>query len=80
MDLTHLSNIFRKPEPLGTDLNTMDCYFTGELILIEIHIRKEGTNKRKGHMQLGSAAACTKSMVVATKSLHQRGIKGATNL
>ena len=80
MDLTHLFNIVRKPEPLGTELNTMDCYFTGELLLIEIHRRKEDKNKRKGHMQLGSAAAFTKSMVVATNSLYLRGIKGATNL
>ena len=34
-NLTHLSYIFRKPEPLGIDFKTVSFYVTGALISIE---------------------------------------------
>ena len=41
-NLPHLSYIFRKLEPLGTELKIVAYYVTGALILIEVHIGKEG--------------------------------------
>ena len=38
--LPHLSYIFFKPEPMGIESNTLDCDFTGILILLEIQGRK----------------------------------------
>ena len=35
-DLPHLYYIFWKPEPLGMQFNTVECYITGEFIFIEI--------------------------------------------
>ena len=39
-DLTNLSYILRKPETRGVEFNTVACYVTGDLLLIEIHIGK----------------------------------------
>ena len=39
-DLPHLSYIFRKPDPLGTELNTVACSVTGSMIFIEVQIGK----------------------------------------
>ena len=36
-NLPHLSYIFRKPEPLGTEFNIVACYVTGDLIFIEVY-------------------------------------------
>ena len=52
-DLPHLSYILRKPESLGTDFNTVACYFTGALLFAEIQRGKEETKNRKYHLQLG---------------------------
>ena len=41
-NLPHLSYIFRKPEPLSTELKTVAYYVTGALVFIEVHIGKEG--------------------------------------
>ena len=54
----------------------MACYVTGYLLLIEIHRGKEGTNKRKFHLELGVTEACTKRRIEATKGLCQRDTKG----
>ena len=35
-NLPHLSYIFRKTEPLGTEFNTVACSVTGAFILIEL--------------------------------------------
>ena len=76
--LSHLSYIFRKPGPLGMDFNTVSCYVTWGLVLIEIHINKEDTNNSKYHIQLGTTADCTKRMMEATKEIGQRDVKVGT--
>ena len=43
-NLPHLSYIFRKPKPLGTEFKTVACYVTGALIFIELHRGKQGFN------------------------------------
>ena len=40
--LSHLSYILFKTEPLGKDVNTVDCYFTEALIFIDITREKKG--------------------------------------
>ena len=35
-NLPHLSYIFRKPDPPGTNLNTVACYVTWALLFIEV--------------------------------------------
>ena len=35
-DLTHLSYILHKPEPLRTEFKTVTCCVTGSLLLIEV--------------------------------------------
>ena len=62
-DLTHLSYIFLKPEPLGTEFNTVACSVTGDFFSIEINRGKEGINKRKYYMDLRKMEAFTKMMV-----------------
>ena len=76
--LPHLSYILRKPEPLGTELNTSVCSVTGYLIFIEVHRGKEGRKSRKYHLRLGDTESCTKRMTEATKGIGQRDIEGAT--
>ena len=44
-NLPHLSYIFRKPEPLGTDCKTVACSFIGALLLIESQRGKKGMKK-----------------------------------
>ena len=34
-DLPHLSYIFRKPEPLGTEFNTFEFSVTGDFLFVE---------------------------------------------
>ena len=62
-NLPHLSYIFRKPEPLGTEFNTVACSVTGALIFIEVQIGKEGTKKSNYQQELGETAACNKRMM-----------------
>ena len=77
-NLPHFSYIFHKPDPLGTDFNTVDCYITGSLILIEAQIVNKGMNNRKYQQQLGATESCTKIMMEATKGIVLKDIKGAT--
>ena len=46
-DLSHLLYIFRNPELLGTEFNTVACYVTGAFIFIEVCRGKEGVNHSK---------------------------------
>ena len=41
-NLLHLSTIFRKPEPLGTEFKTVACSVIGALLFIEVQRVKEG--------------------------------------
>ena len=75
----HLSYIFCKPEPLGTELKTMACSVTGSLFFIYIYRGKEGTNNRKYHLELRATKSFTKRMAEATKGLYLRYVKGDTD-
>ena len=73
-NLSHLSYIFCKPDPLGTDFKTVSCYITGSLIFIEFQRRKEVMKDIKYQKELGATAACTKRMMKATKGIGQKSI------
>ena len=78
-NLPHLSYIFRKPEPLGTEFNTVACSVTGALLFIEIQRGKEGIKDSRYQYELGATAECTKRMMEETKGIVQKSIKGRTN-
>ena len=56
---------------MGTEFNTVACYVTGGLVLIELQRKKEGMKHSKYQQQLGSTASCTKIMTEATKGIGQ---------
>ena len=70
-NLLHLSYIFRKPEPLGTEFKTVACYVTGALLFIEVQRGKEGTKDSRYQKELGATTACTKRMMEETKGVGQ---------
>ena len=41
-NLPHLSYIFRKPDPPGTEFKTIACSVTGDLLFIEVQREDEG--------------------------------------
>ena len=75
-NLPHLSYIFRKPEPLGTEFKTVACSVTGELLFIEVQRGKEGMKNSRYKQDIGSTAACTKRMMEETKGIGQKSKKG----
>ena len=77
-NLPHLSYIFRKQEPLGTDFKKVACSATGALLYIESHRGKEETKHRNYQQYLGATAACTKRMMEATKRIGKKSIEGGT--
>ena len=77
-NLPHLSYIFRKPEPLGTEFKTVACYVTGALLFIEVQRGKDGMKHRKYHKELGETVLCTKIIMETTKGIGQKSIKGGT--
>ena len=76
-NLPHLSNTFRKPEPLGADFNKFICYVLGALIFIELKRGKDGKKHRNHQKKLGDNAACTKRIMEGTEGIGQRYRKGA---
>ena len=75
-NLPHLSYIFRKPEPLGTEFKTVAWSVTGALLFIEVQRGKEGIKDRRYQQELRATAACTKRMVEETKGIGQKSKKG----
>ena len=58
-NLPHLYYIFRKLDPLGTELNKVACSVTEALLLIGLHMGKEGMKHIKYHKELGETVLCT---------------------
>ena len=77
-NLPHLYYIFRKPEPLVTELKAVVCYVTGSLIFIEIQRGKEGMKLIRYHLELGATAVYTKRLMEETKGMGQRALKRST--
>ena len=70
-NLPHLSYIFWKPEPLGTEFNTIACSVTGTLLFTEVQRGKEVMKDSRYQKELGATAACTKQMMEETKEIGQ---------
>ena len=62
-NLPHLSYIFRKPEPLSTEFETVACSATGALLFIKVQRGKEGMKSSRYQKELGATAACTDQMM-----------------
>ena len=75
-NLPHLSYIFRKREPVGTDFKTVACSVTGALLFIKVQRGKEGMKDSRYQKELGSTAACTKRMMEEKKGIGQKSKKG----
>ena len=76
--LPHLSYIFRKPEPLGTEFKTVACSVTGALIFLDIHRGNEGMKLIRYYLGLYATAICTQIFMEETKGMGQRALKGST--
>ena len=75
-NLPHLSYMFRKLEPLGTELKTVVCSVTGALIFTEVQRGKEGMKNSRYQKELRATAACTNRMTEETKGIGQKSKKG----
>ena len=74
-NLLHLSYIFRKPDPLGTEFKTVACSVTGALLFIKLQRGKEGMKNTRYQKELGATAACTKRMMEETRGIGQKSKK-----
>ena len=80
-NLPHLSYIFRKSEPLGTEFKTIACSVTGALLFIEVQRGKEGVKDSRYQKKLGATAACTNRTMEETRGIGQKSKKrGAEGL
>lgn len=67
-NLPHLSYIFRKPEPLGTEFKSVACAKTKIMLRLEI---QKGKAESKYQREFGATAACVLRMALATKGCGQ---------
>ena len=77
-NLPHLSYIFHNLEARGKELNTVTCYVTGTLVLIDVQIGKEVMNHLKYQQEIGATASFTKRIMESTKIIGQKYIKWGT--
>ena len=70
-DLLHYSYIFRKPEPLGTDVKNVACSRLGTMLHLYIQKGKEATKTSKFQRILGGTTACMRILYIATKGCGQ---------
>ena len=70
-DLPHYSYIFRKPEPLKTEIKNMACSRLGTMLHLEIQKGKEAMKKSTFQSELGGTDVCMKRLAIATKGCGQ---------
>lgn len=61
--LPHLSYIFRKPEPLGTEFKNVACAATGVMTYLEIQRGKTPMRNAKYSKEYGGTGGCTVRMM-----------------
>ena len=66
-DLPHYSYIFRKPEPLGTEMKNVVCSSLGNMLHLDIQKGKEAMKKLTFQSVLGGTSVCMKRLDIATK-------------
>jgi hypothetical protein len=54
-----ISFIARRLEPLGTKFETIACWITGVMTMMEIQRGKEGMKDKKYNRELGATTGCT---------------------
>ena len=57
--LPNITNIPRKPEPLGTELKCVTCTKTNVMLFLELQRGREGMRDAEYHRELGATSACT---------------------
>ena len=65
--LPHYYIIFRKPEPLCTEMNNVACSRLGTMLHLDTKKGKEATKMSKFQKYLGGNAACIKRLDIDTK-------------
>ena len=70
-DLLQYSYIFRKPDPLGTDMKNVVCSRLGTMLRLDIQKGKEAMKKSIFQSVLGGTAACMKRLAIDTKGCGQ---------
>ena len=70
-DLPHYSFIFRKPEPLGTEMKNVACSRLGTMLHLDIQKGKEAMKKSEFQKVLGVTSACMKRLAISTKGCGQ---------
>ena len=63
--LPNKSCIFRKPEPLGTEINNVDFSRLGTMIYLETQKGKETMTTEKFQQQTRGTVACTNRIIMA---------------
>ena len=70
-DLPHYSYIFRKMEPLGTEMKNVACSRLGTMLHLDIQKGMEAMKKSKFQSVLGGTDACMKRRAISTKGCGQ---------
>ena len=70
-DLPQYSYIFRKTEPLGTNIKNVECYRLGTMLYLYIKKGKEYTKTAEFQQNIGGTAVCMKRPIIATKGCYQ---------
>ena len=58
-------------EPLGTEINDMDCYRLGAMLHLDIQKGKKVVKTAEFQQDIGGTSACTKILIMATKGYGQ---------
>ena len=66
VDLPHNSYIFRKPEPLGTEMKNVACSRLGKMLHLDIQKGKDAMKTSKFQIYLGGTTSCIKRLSIAT--------------
>ena len=66
-DLPQYSYIFRKLDPLGTEINNVTCSRLGTVLHLEIQRGKDTMKTLESQKYIGGNAACMKRLAIANK-------------
>ena len=69
--LPHYSYIFRKPEPLGTEIKNVAFSRLGTMLHLEIQKGKEDTKASNFQQETGGTSGCIKRLIMDTKGCNQ---------
>ena len=70
-DLPHYSYIFRKPDPLGTEMKNVACSMLGTMLHLDIQRSKEAIKTSTFQHFLIGTTACMKRLAIDTKGCGQ---------